>query len=243
MQAKRRVVMTGAAGRIGLAVAPVLSPRWQLDLTDQAPGVSAALDVTDGEACRDAFSGADAVVHLAANPDPRSGWDELWGPNVVGAYQVAQAAMSVGVRRLVLASSLQAVMAYPLGTQRRASDAPRPSNLYGATKAWAEALGSWVASTSDTSVVALRLGMFAEHPPPPTAEHRHDSAGWLSPADCAELVRCAVEAPITGLVVVNGISANRHLGAELSEAATAIGYVPQDDAWAGQSTGVTEPLQ
>jgi len=231
MQAKRRVVMTGAGGQIGSAIAPLLSPLWQLELTDQVPNGVAALDVTDGDACRRTFSGADAVVHLAANPNPRSSWEDLWAPNVVGTYQVAKAAVDAGVRRLVLASSLQAVMAYPSGTQRRPSDAPRPSNLYGATKAWAEALGSWVVSTSPTSVAALRLGLFADRPPPPAGTDKPDWEAWLSPSDCAELVRCAVEAPIRGLVVVNGISANRYPAADLADAATSIGYQPKDDAW------------
>jgi nucleoside-diphosphate-sugar epimerase len=230
MQRQLRVVMTGAAGTIGTAVAAALDGRWDLELTDLGPGTARQLDVTDGDACLRAFSGADAVVHLAANPSPAASWEELWAPNLVGAYQVANAAMTAGVPRLVLASSLQAVAAYPASSQRRASDAPRPDNLYGATKAWAEALGSWVGARSTTTVVALRIGYFAAEAP---AEARPESrSGWLSARDCAELVRCAVEAPVRGFVVVNGISANRHPGAELAEAATSIGYQPTDDAWA-----------
>ena len=110
----------------------------------------------------------------------------------------------------MLASSQQAVSAYPDTLQRRAEDPPRPANLYGATKAWAEALGSWVASTSDTSVVALRIGYFAEHPPTGDLATPRNLAAWLSHDDAAELIRAAVEADVTGLTVVNGISANRY---------------------------------
>ena len=121
------------------------------------------------DACRAAFTRVDAVVHLAAVPDPDASWERLLPANVVGAHQVARAAGECGVRRLVLASSLQAVSAAPVeivsatpsGTQIRSTDPPRPANLYGATKAWAEALGSWVAATTATSVVALRIGYFA----------------------------------------------------------------------------------
>ena len=37
-----------------------------------------------------------------------------------------------------------------------------------------------------------------------------DVAAWLSPGDGAELVRAAVEGPVDGFTVVNGVSANRY---------------------------------
>ncbi len=225
------MVVTGAAGSIGRAVAPLLATRWDLVLTDRTPGTSRVLDVSDGDACRAAFAGADAVLHLAAIADPETPWEALLPANVVGAYQVARAAVDSGVRRLVLASSLQAVSGYPAGTQVRASDAPRPANLYGATKAWAEALGAWVASTSSTSVVALRIGYFASRPPTGSDVTARDLASWLSPRDCAELFRAAVEADGISFVVANGVSANRYRIADLADTAAELGYRPTDDAW------------
>lgn len=228
---RRAVVVTGAAGGIGRAVLPLLPTSWDVRGTDVRAGEGVeALDVTDLQACRSAFAGADAVMHLAADPDPDARWEALLPANVVGAHAVAQAAMDTGVRRLVLASSLHAVSAAP-GTQLRADDAPRPANLYGATKAWAEALGSWVASTSATSVVALRLGHFRLDRPDPQAVPALDRAAWLSPRDAARLFRAAVEAEVTGLVVANGVSANRYPKADVEPAATLLGYRPVDDAW------------
>lgn len=225
------MVVTGAAGRIGQAVCAVLADRWDLvpvDLTP-APGVS-VLDVTDGAACREVFAGADAVVHLAADPDPEADWDDLLPANIEAPYQVATAAATCGVRRLVLASSLHAVGGYPEGRQRRATDRPRPINLYGATKAWAEALGAMIAATSSTTVVALRIGYFAETRPDEHEQWRGERSAWLSARDATDLVRAAVESPdVDGSVVVNGISANRYQVADLTEA-LALGYRPQDDA-------------
>ena len=238
-QAPRRVVMTGAAGRIGRAVSPLLAERWTLLRTDREGATDSTdvevLDVTDLDACRAAFAGADAVVHLAGNPDPEATFDELQAPNLVGPYAVAQAAADAGVRRLVLASSLHAVSALPLGLQRRADDQPRPANLYGATKAWSEAVGAWTAATTATSVVALRLGYFREDRPPADAALA-DRIAWLSVPDAAALVRAAVEAAlpegVDGFVVANGVSANRHNVVELEHTRRAIGYAPVDDAWA-----------
>ena len=136
----RRVVLTGAAGRIRRAVVPLLRDHWNLSATDLigSEGVE-ALDITDLEACRAGFAEADAVVHLAAVPDPDASWEQLLPANVVGAYQVARASVDCGVRRLVLASSLHAISGLPTHLQRRADDQARPGNLYGATKAWADA--------------------------------------------------------------------------------------------------------
>jgi nucleoside-diphosphate-sugar epimerase len=228
-----RVLVTGAGGAIGSVVSAELGERWRLRATDRqaGPGVD-ELDVTDADACRAAFTGLDAVVHLAGNPDPSASWSELYGPNIAGAYVVAAAARDCAVPRLVLASSQQAVSAYPETVQRRAEDPARPANLYGATKAWAEALGSWVAATSQTTVVALRIGFFATHPPSGLQATPRNRAAWLSPRDCAELVRAAVEADVAGLTVVNGVSANRHPHATLGEAERLLGYAPVDDAWA-----------
>ena len=228
----RRVLLTGAGGLIGRATGPLLPTGWDLVRTDlhASDGIS-ALDVTDLDACRAAFSGADAVVHLAAVPDPDASWEQLLPANVVGAHQVAVAAGECGVRRLVLASSLQAVSATPAGTQIRSTDPPRPANLYGATKAWAEALGSWVAATTATSVVALRIGYFAVQRPDADTVSPAERAAWLSPCDAAELVRAAVETEDVGFVVATGTSTNRYRRADLEDTIRRLGYRPRDDAW------------
>lgn len=238
--ARRCVVVTGAAGAIGSLIVARLSGRWRLRATDVRPRAGIEeLDVTDPDCCRAMFAGVDAVVHLAGDPDPQADWARLHGPNIEGAYVVAGAARDCGVRRLVLASSLQAVSAYPDERQRRAEDPARPANLYGATKAWAEALGGWVAATSQTSVVAVRIGYFSE--PPPTAEEAtpRNLSAWLSHDDCTRLIQAATESHVTGLTVVNGISANCYQAAELGEAERRIGYRPASDAWAHAPTGST----
>ena len=225
------MVLTGAAGRIGRAIAPQLADRWDLQRTDllSDPEI-AALDITDLEACRSAFAGADAVVHLAAVPDPEATWEQLLPANVIGTYNVAQAAGDAGVRRLVLASSLHAVGGLPDQTQRRADDPARPVNLYGPTKAWAEAIGSWIATEASISVVALRIGWFLEQRPEPDVSPLALSA-WFSTRDAAELIRAAVEAEDVDFVVAHGISANRYRFAELEQTMNWIGYRPIDDAF------------
>lgn len=225
------MLITGAAGRIGGAMVEGLAHRWDVRATDLPGRGAEPLDVTDLDACTRAFDGVDAVVHLAADPDPEAVWGSLLPANVVGAWTVAAAAVAAGVRRLVLASSLQAMSAVPAHVQVRAQDAPRPANLYGATKAWAEAVGSWVASSSPVEVVALRIGYYGESRPSDGEVSAVERAAWLSPDDCARLVVAAVEGPVDGFVVVDGVSANRYRRGSHGAAESRLGYVPQDDAW------------
>jgi hypothetical protein len=89
-----------------------------------------------------------------------------------------------------------------------------------------------VPTADATSVVALRLGFFAERPPTGEGASARDLPVWLSPRDCAQLLRRAVEVERTGFLVVNGVSSNRHLEVDLT-AAEPIGYRPANDAWAG----------
>jgi uronate dehydrogenase len=228
-----KVLVTGAAGRIGAAVCPVLGERWDVVPTDLYGDVVNVLDVTDLERCRAACVGMDAVVHLAGVPDPNATWDVLLPANVIGTYTIAQAAVDAGVRRLVLVSSAQAVAGYPPGRQIRAEDRVRPPNLYGATKAWAEAIGSWVASSSSTTVVVLRIGYCSPDPPRQAEATPRNLAAWLSYGDAARLITAAIDAPDVGYFVANGVSANRHLHMDLITTRETLGYQPVDDSWVG----------
>lgn len=68
-----------------------------------------------------------------------------------------QAALEAGVRRLVFASSIQTVYGYPAIPPPGPDAAPRPVNLYGASKAWGEALCS-AYSHQGLSCCVVRIG-------------------------------------------------------------------------------------
>jgi hypothetical protein len=70
--------------------------------------------------------------------------------------------------------------------------------------------GAWLAATTSTSVVALRIGYFSPHRPDPDTVPARELAAWLSARDAAELVRAAVETDGLTFIVANGISANRY---------------------------------
>lgn len=224
------MLITGAAGAIGSCLREGLRPRVdELVLTDARalePTGSERLiqaDLADRDAVIRAAEGVDAVIHLGAIPTEAS-FDELLGPNLIGTFNVFEAARRGGARRLVFASSNHATGFYPVEQRLSGSDAPRPDTLYGVTKAYGEALGSLYADKFGLDVICIRIGSFGERP----GEVR-ELATWLSLGDAVRLFAACLSAPPVGFRVIYGASANTRLNWDLS-AARELGYEPQDDA-------------
>lgn len=239
------VLLTGASGRIGTAFVDLVEEAVEVggafqirraDLVDARPGHRhpfVRLDVTDPAACRVACVGVDAVVHLAADPSPSADFRSIVLPvNVVGTYNMVEAAVVEGVRRFVFASSAQAVEGYPLDHQVREADAPQPVNDYGVGKAFGEALCAAAATRSDTTFVSVRIAFYAEEAPGPEASLR-DRSAWLSPRDAVQLLSLAVTAPVDGHVVAHGVSDNATKRLSIDATRRTLGYAPVDDAFAG----------
>ena len=238
------VLITGAAGAIGsclreglraLVTRLVLTDVSPLDPTGNERFVQA--DLSDRSAVRRAADGVDAVVHLGAIPTEAS-FDDLLGPNIIGTFNVFEAARQAGAKRVVFASSTHATGFYPAGERLTGREAARPDTLYGVTKAYGEALGSLYADKFGLEVICIRIGWFTERP-----RHVSGLATWLSPADAVRLFAACLSAPSVGFQVVYGASANTRLTWDLSPARR-LGYEPQDDAerFAGALEGDPHPL-
>jgi uronate dehydrogenase len=225
----RRLLLTGAAGRIATAVRPVLRElASEVVLTDRVEVADpragerfVRADLADPAPWEALAAGCDAVLHLGAVPD-EAPFDVLAGPNLHGVFHVYDGARRAGVPRVVVASSGRATGFYRVGERLDGDATPRPDGLYGATKAFSEALGRMYADKFGLEVVALRLGTF--EPRPRTAR---DLATWLSPGDAGRLVRAALTAPVDGFLAVYGASANTRGWWELP---VGLGYAPADDA-------------
>lgn len=229
-----KVLITGAAGGIGRVLRQGLAGRYDLlrlaDQTAQAPAGPGeeclTFEIDDLEACVAACRGIDAVVHLAAIPvEPEEdAWAQILPNNIVGTYNLMEAARRTGVGRVVLASSNHVV-----GFHRRervvdASAEVRPDSYYGVSKVFGEALGRLYADKHGLSVACLRIGSFRERP-----EDRRQLATWLSHRDCVQLVRCCLEAEDYSFLVAYGISDNA-AGFWSNRGLEWLGYVPQDRA-------------
>jgi uronate dehydrogenase len=221
-----RVLVTGAAGRIGRALRDRLDR--PLRLLDLAPVEASARDeVVSGDLCSAATmaaacAGVDAVVHLGGIPT-EAPFADLLRVNVDGTRTVLEAARAAGVRRVVLASSIHAAGFYrrPPQGELPASAPPRPDSYYGWSKAAMESLGSLYADRFDMAVAAIRIGAFTDRP-----DTAHLDA-WISPDDGARLVTACLDTPFSGFRVVWGVSANPGRWLSLAEARE-LGYAPQD---------------
>jgi uronate dehydrogenase len=227
-----RVLVTGAAGRIGQTVTVGLTDRGHevvgLDLVPVPDGTDIAwhtVDCTDPDAVAAVFAEQplDAVVHLAGNPGEASLPDSFTSHTVTTAA-LLDAMVEYEVRRFVYASSNHAVGRTPRRDLITVEDRARPDTFYGVAKVAAEALMSLYADRYGIDAVACRIGSF--RPQPRTARHL---ATWLSPDDCVRMVEACLTAPAPGYGVLYGISRNTRAWWDL-EPGRELGYHPRDNA-------------
>ncbi len=257
---KRRVLVTGAEGLIGSVVRRELGGRYDLVALTLTPQSfpSHIADIADLAAIEPAFVGIDAVVHLAASPAVETPWEAILPNNLVGTYNVYEAARRAGVKRIVFASSNHAIGMYEVDgvpdlyelDDPRVYDQTvevRPDSLYGVSKVYGEALGRFYADTYGLGVVCLRIGSVraGDDPLSPevlssspalldlkTAEQRRKRmrATWLSRRDCAALIEAAIDAEDLRWAVVYGISNNPRRFWDIEHARELLGYTPEDAA-------------
>jgi UDP-glucose 4-epimerase len=231
---KKKVLITGAAGFVAGLLRAHWGDRYQLRLADIKPVDDLAdheefkqVDITKYDQILDACQGMDVIVHLAADPSPSADfYKTLLNLNLIGGYNGFEAAREAGCKRIVFASSINAVLGYE-GQTDIGWDAPvYPLNVYGATKCWGEAVARVYADQHDLSCICVRLG-----------SPRFDQAGdWdaeaingnLSGRDCAQLFRCCVDAEGVDFAIVNGVSKHRRSYMDLEVSRRVVGYEPQD---------------
>ena len=235
----RKVLITGAAGEIGTFLVHHLAPqKYNLILADirqpeyelRWPFIN--LDIADLDQFTAACKGIDTIVHLAGDRRTTAPWETLLPANVIGAYNVYEAARLNGCRRVIFASSNHAGSGYPWEVQVSPNMPPHPGNLYGATKAWAENVGQVFADKFDLSCLCLRIGWAGSRTDERKLNNPHGPAMYLTYEDATLLVSACIDAPDDlKFAIFNGISNNRHKKLDITNARELIGYEPQDDAF------------
>jgi nucleoside-diphosphate-sugar epimerase len=230
---RKRVLITGAGGRVGSDLAERLRDRYQLRLQyrrtvpDRPPTDDwVKADIARMEEIGPAMRDVDAVVHLAGEPSVEASWERVHEANIVGTYNVFEAARRAGVRKIVFASTNHVMGMYDRERQWPVYSAQpvRPDSLYGVSKAFGEALGRHYFDRYGLSVVCLRIGWVHDRP--------RDEIGrwmWLSPRDCAQVVWRAVEAEL-GFGTFYAISGNGGRHWDIADTIERLGYRPEDDA-------------
>lgn len=252
---KRKVLLTGASGRVGRGFLTYEAAAYDMRLADRnldpllehkeidsivAEAEIVQLDVADLDACYAVCQGIDTVVHMANDANAGADfYESLLDNNIKGTYNIFRAAKDQGCRRVIWASSVQAVAGYPLDVQVRVDMPPKPLNMYGAAKVFGEAMAHYFAYTEGLSSIAIRIGAFEYN-----RDHWDEQpdgrtlSTFLSARDLSHLIRQCIEVEDLPYAVFQGVSNNRFKRMDISNARALVGYAPLDDAFQRFETGI-----
>jgi uronate dehydrogenase len=227
----KKLVLTGAAGSLGGRLrAPLSKMCDMLVSTDLADDIGALYpgetyvkaDLSNLDAVLEVLQGADMVVHFGAIAD-EAPWEDILQSNIIGAYNVWEAAYRHGVKRVVYASSVHAVGMHKK-TDTIGLDVPhRPDTYYGLAKCFSEDLASLYWDKRGIEAVCLRIFSCAP------ATNARSIGTYLSYDDLIHLVERAVDSPVVGFSIVYGISDNDRAVVDNTKAGH-LGYRPKDNA-------------
>ncbi len=226
----KTVLITGAAGNVGSHLRRELAGRYNLRLSDivpvkdVAPGEKQARgDVAKLADMLRVTKGVDAIVHLGGF-SAEGPWESILQANIIGCYNVFEAARRNGVKRVLFASSNHAAGFYRRDVKIDHRVYPKPDSRYGVSKAFGEQIGSLYADKYGLEVFCMRIGNVNPVPP-----DRRRLSIWISPRDLARLVAVGIDNPNINFEIVYGVSDNKRSWYDNSNARR-LGYLPQDDA-------------
>src|SRR5918994_1956100 len=215
-----RVVVTGGSGLAGRAVVEDLMAHgfdvMNVDLVpSEGPAPFRRADLEDLGQVYSGLRDAEAVVHFAAIPRPTLDVPEVvFRTNVMSAFNVLEAASTLGINRVVYASSVS-VLGFPFFEQQLAPDYVPideahpllPQDAYALSKRTGEELADGFARRGRLSVISLRFPWihtprtFAEQVRPLWADPAAGASNlwsYIDTRDVAEAVRLALTAEIGG---------------------------------------------
>jgi nucleoside-diphosphate-sugar epimerase len=208
----QRICVTGANGQAGRAVVrELLEHGYDVAATDIAGtrdnGVLRA-ELTDYGQALEALRGAEAVVHLANIPAPGLSTPAVtFNANITMNFNIFQAASSLGLSRVVWASS-ETTLGLPFDVPPRYAPVdedhyPVPTTTYALSKVASETIAAHFAQWSGIPFVALRFSnimapadyqRFPSVWPDPFAR-KWNLWGYIDERDAATACRLALDAP------------------------------------------------
>lgn len=226
-----RLLITGAAGALGLVMRDHLAPLVRIlrlsDIAEIGPARPneeiVQADLADAAAVDALVQGCDGIVHLGGVSVERP-FEPIMQANILGLFNLYEAARAHGRPRIVFASSNHTIGFYPQDA-RLAPDSPfRPDGLYGVSKVYGEALARLYFEKFGQQTALVRIGSCVAAP----VNHRMLST-WLSYRDLASLIAAVFRVPDLGCPVIWGVSANSASWWDNSHLDW-LGWTPQDNA-------------
>ena len=226
-----RILLTGAAGGLGQVLRDRLKVNCHvLRLADRVDlGVAAAdeelvlAELSDAQAVMDMMADVDAVVHLGG-VSVEAAFEPILQANILGMYNLYEAARKQGVKRVIFASSNHVMGFYKQSETITASHPPRPDGLYGVSKAFGEDLSRFYFDRYGIETACVRIGSSFPEP-----RDRRMLATWLSFDDLHRLVTACLTTPVLGHSIIYGMSDNSITWYDNAQARH-IGYRPQDSS-------------
>ena len=236
---KKKVLILGATGRVGLSLMEEYFRKYKNDYeiilgyhkSESEYNVeSRKINLMDINSLKKAMNGIDVVVNLAANSNEKAEFSEIVEPNIVGAYNVFQAALDAKVKRVVFASSVHAIKGYELGYEVKHNDVPKPMNYYGASKVFGEAL-CHVFAQKGLSCLAIRIGAYLPDEERKVVCYAREYYDYvISQRDFAQLLsKCILAPEKVKFGILSGISNNKKKYMDLKFTKELVGYEPEDD--------------
>lgn len=203
-----RILLTGASGYLGTKLRAALAAQGHAitasDMRPAADGAEIALaDLADAAAIDDLMrQQPDAVLHLGGMAN-EGDWDIILRANIMGCYNIFEAARRHGVKRVIYASSYHVAGFHPTAQAPLPVDiAYRPDTLYGVSKVFGENLARFYFDKYGVQSLSIRI--CSAHNPKTARESRN----WCDPADLARMVERALAVDELGCQVLYGISNN-----------------------------------
>jgi uronate dehydrogenase len=226
----KTILITGAAGDVGTHLRRELAGKYRIrasDLRDLKVKFKGQkfmrADISKFADALRITKGVDAVVHLGGY-SVEGPWEGILSANIVGCYNVFEAARRNGVKRILFPTSNHATGFYRRDQTIDHRVYPKPDSRYGVSKVFGEALGSLYADKYGMEVFCMRIGNVN---PAPIDKRRLSI--WISPRDLAQLVTIGIDHPQIRFEIVYGVSGNARSWYDNSNAVR-LGYRPQDDA-------------
>ena len=235
---RKKVLITGAAGRIGRVLHQGLKGRYDLRLLYHRTVLPASegeevflASIADLGKMEEVVDGVDAIVHMAGDPSLGASWESVLEKNIKGTYHLYEAARRKKVKRVVFASTNHVTGYYEQEGIYTTPDMPsRPDSYYGASKAFGEDLGRYYADAHGLEVICLRIGSFQPRDAVRNRTNQRILSTWLSHRDCVQLTWRSIEAEAVRFGVFYGISANTRAYWDIENGRRLLGYEPEDDA-------------
>jgi uronate dehydrogenase len=226
----KTLLMTGAGGSVGSQLRGELAGKYLLRLSDLkpikrlAPGETfVSGDVAKLADMKRITKGVDAILHLGGF-SVEGPWDAILRANIIGCYNIFEAARINGVKRILFPTSNHACGFYRRDQKIDHRVYPKSDSRYGVSKVFGEQLGSLYADKYGMQVFCIRIGNVNAAP----IDKRRLSI-WISPRDLAQLVGIGIDHPDIRFEIVYGVSGNQRSWYDNSNAER-LGYRPQDDS-------------